>query len=322
MNRNLTVLLLENVKIHSYQLIYWIESSLLNLKKLKLNSVSLLQDKPFDLVLDFIAKTKFINLESLFIGTNVHNPIHFKSICTLLNHIRVFDVAIECENISYDSVDQVLSSQITNSYIISLDIIQSNFHPNVKALENFNFMSIWKDKSQLKSLNCTYFEKDIKSLDGMVKLNSLTFKIPYLFRKNQIILFENILKKTKITSLNMQIYLCGRAYNSQILLQNHTLTHLTIRLATLSNCLTILGCQHPTLKSLRLCIYVNTDPIVSPIVPAIQNNHTITHLNLGTSLPKTDFNPFSSLIDILKVNRTLVSLKLPQNDLLKIPQKF
>ncbi|KYQ94102.1 hypothetical protein DLAC_04383 [Tieghemostelium lacteum] len=300
-----------------------------NLKVLDIDQVKLFPKNDFTGVLEKISNSKFQYIEYLYL--NLYSPVHYNSIVTLLNNIRSKDNNLLINgDILYDSVDQVLKSEIDNKLITSFrfDIIDNRFSPGSDQLNNFSLFNVWKDKSQLKTINM-HLSIDLSNhLDSMINLESITvIKDPRDPGRQE---HENI---SKILLLNIPSYTSlefnSSAYFkhkdkaisytpiilSDILLKNTSLTSFSINSMNTQECISLITMQHPTITNLKLGTKPRSVEDWRDLVTTIRDNHTITHLQITGSYFNEDiqvyYNIFDSLIQILSVNRTLFSLKLP-----------
>ncbi|KYQ94138.1 hypothetical protein DLAC_04424 [Tieghemostelium lacteum] len=312
-NSNLRNVTLYYVEIHPDTLFHLFENSP-NLTKLLLNNIVLTPLLPFNMVLESLPKLK--SLQNLYIEVGYENYVSFQSIVTMLNTITVSEITIKFIKILYESVDHVFSSEITNTSIKNLKVTTANFHPYHQELNHFKFLQIWKDKSHIETFKSGKPTFDITHyLDDMVALKSLIFD-EYSIETRDHYFAKLVQSASKITSLSLiknSIHYHSNVYNPVDILQNHSLTSLSLCSVSVSNAISILDCKHPTITTLSLHITVD-DILITDLIPVIQSNTTLTSLELIFAMPliPNEYDRFDFLTKILKVNRTLESIKLPQ----------
>ncbi|KYQ94101.1 hypothetical protein DLAC_04382 [Tieghemostelium lacteum] len=323
LNTKLQELTLYQTNIDSDSLFHIIETSP-NLTTMELDQIKLFPKNEFDNVLVKIAQSNFQYIEDLYL--NITLPVRYMSIVTLLKHIKSKYINLTLSgDILYDSVEQVLTTEIGNRNITSFKFdILNTFSPASDQLDDFSLFNVWNDKSHLKSISINLSINLSSHLNSMDSLETVVvYKEPVELGNREI---QNI---SKILLLNSPKYISVNFYSSayfmhyyntppilsEMLMKNISLTELSLPTINMQDCISLITMKHPTIRNLIMCSKVTTKEEYKEFITAISNNNTITRLHINDNNfdehIKGSYNLFDALIQILSVNKTLHTLRLP-----------
>ncbi|KYQ94150.1 hypothetical protein DLAC_04436 [Tieghemostelium lacteum] len=293
-----------------------------NLETLHLTNVVVVESPvpDVDCLCQVVQNARFSSLKQLVL--RIVNPIHFTTIVSLLNNISVSQATLDFRDILYDSIEQVLTSQITNTTIRKMEFVKNTFKPNVKELEYFSFADIWTDKSHLTKIRIHKCFDYSGYLSEMVRLKSIEIhenntKVNQTAQDTlEAAIKLNIppLKSIRIVSIN---YTTSRLQiSSKILKFNNHITSVVLNGISLQDCYDIINSDHPSLT--KLCVYylVFSDSSCrdfNKLLIPIQSNRNMKYLALhGTEWGNFNYNIFDFLISILKLNSNYIQLIVPE----------
>ncbi|KYQ94097.1 hypothetical protein DLAC_04376 [Tieghemostelium lacteum] len=281
----------------------------------------------FDLVKFSDGSTSYEPVIQSFVASNHQNliklylrgkqSIHFSSLIHLYNNIKCQDIYTEFKHVFYDSVDQVLQSKITNTSIQIVAMTKTVFDPPVEQLKNFNLFSLWSDRSNIKKIttNLSFpmisYYKEMVSLEDYGIEQHTDYPIEMSQEEYDAIISYNLVNLSRITvaiTSNSSIIL-----TPTVLLNNFHLKSVNLSNLTIQQCISLLDCQHPTIKEMRfpLVSFQNGDLI--QLTNSIKNNTTLHRLSIYYKGHMVNgYNVFTFLFEILRGNRTLRSIYLPQ----------
>ncbi|KYQ94152.1 hypothetical protein DLAC_04441 [Tieghemostelium lacteum] len=300
-------LILSTVLEHSFQLKY-----------LYLESITITPEDTFDWVLE-----KLIPLENLInIRINVNIKTNFENIISFLNHTKCVEISIQFGNIQYQSVSQVLIAHVDNHRIEQFNFqVIDGFTPMNDSLRGYTLLPRWKNKSNLKEI--TIYKPDIsisQSLTGMVNLQSIYIHFNHTSTQESLNnIFElNLpsLEYFNIVSLDAQI----PYVRTESLMMNRYLTALYISNVNYIECITILGCNHPTIIDITFhyLLFTKGDD-TQELLNVLKCHQSLRHLQIYSSNirrienddPITQYNSIHFTIEILRENRNYITLSLP-----------
>ncbi|KYQ94090.1 hypothetical protein DLAC_04370 [Tieghemostelium lacteum] len=323
-NYTLTSIILYSVEIHEDTLCHLLETTP-NLKNIYLDDVTLLNGVPLDNALERIGKIKFQNLHKFYLNSK---SAHIQSIIYLLNSISAKEVTTKFQIINFDSVDQVLKSEINNSCISIFTFNTLNFNgPSAEKLKDFHYFRNWKDKSMLKNIKV---QKDMlylvsQNLRDMKCLH--TIYITEISSSGNQQYFDNIIEMNLpnlrniilAPSIHKHSTYSKLVLTSEVLLKNNHIAYVSIHDLTFEECIGLLNCRHKSLTKL-CCSLVPHNGDMNLFVKCIQENSTITYLDIfGGVVSRNIYNLFDAFVEILNVNRTLESLSL-SDDSFTVPK--
>ncbi|KYQ94217.1 hypothetical protein DLAC_04512 [Tieghemostelium lacteum] len=206
-----------------------------------------------------------------------------------------------------------LTHLINESFDKALEVSIQFFHFRRLVCEDgvFSLLDIWSDKSNLKEININDRLPIDKYIKEMVSLDNLI--VEYSIQPTLNFLEESIqLNVPHLTHLTIQTILT----NSNVLLQNHYITTLSFEKLGFNSLIAIAKLNHPTITTLEIGEF-QLDGNLEDLQLHIQNNYTIKQLliysfvnwNFRPGVSKNDI-PLTFITEILRVNRTLVSLVL------------
>ncbi|KYQ94129.1 hypothetical protein DLAC_04411 [Tieghemostelium lacteum] len=286
-----------------------------NLKRLILVNVSIHRKSSIEPILDSIALSNHKYLEYLFIKSELISP--YNKILPIINRTTAKDVYINIP-LSISQVSDVTTSTISNTSIQSFSFRNNPMKTEDKTLDDFSLIQVWKDLSSLTSVTIhsdveyIHYIKQMKNLKTLRIIDSVITKTP----TTDLLLQLDIGSLVDLTIVNKEILSISKG-----LQDNHHLRVISIHKVEIEDTITILKSNHPTLIDITIkeLIAIGRDLILL-FLQALQNNQTIRHCRIPfidftklNILDLLNYNYYSFIIDIIGVNRTLLSLELPHH---------